>query len=90
MLSTTFESNSKHVSKVVNVYKEKSFTQYINDLRIEFAINQLQVNNKLRKYTVQALALEFGFNNAESFSTAFYKKTGIKPTYFIKELDSST
>ncbi|RYJ39601.1 Response regulator receiver protein [Flavobacterium anhuiense] len=78
------------MSKVVNVYKEKSFTQYINDLRIEFAINQLQVNNKLRKYTVQALALEFGFNNAESFSTAFYKKTGIKPTYFIKELDSST
>lgn len=90
MLSTTFETNSKYISKIVNVYKEKSFTQYINDLRIEFAINQLQVNNKLRKYTIQALALEFGFNNAESFSTAFYKKTGIKPTYFIKELDSST
>lgn len=88
ILSTTFETNSKYVSKIVNVYKEKSFTQYINDLRIEFAITQLQVNIKLRKYTIQALALEFGFNNAESFSTAFYKKTGIKPTYFIKELDS--
>ncbi|UWY30096.1 AraC family transcriptional regulator [Flavobacterium sp. TR2] len=89
-LSGTFETNSKYVSKIVNVYKEKTFTQYLNDLRIEFAINQLQENNKLRKYTVQALALEFGFNNAESFSTAFYKKTGIKPTYFIKELDLAT
>lgn len=88
MLSTTFETNSKYVSKIVNVYKGKSFIQYINDLRIEYAISLLQENNRLRKYTIQALALEFGFNNAESFSTAFYKKTGIKPTYFIKELDS--
>jgi len=89
MLSTTFETNSKYVSKVVNVFKEKSFTQYINDLRIEYAITQLREKNRLRKYTIQALALEFGFNNAESFSTAFHKKTGIKPTYFIKELDLS-
>lgn len=87
-LSTTFETNTKYVSKIVNVYKGKSFIQYINDLRIEYTISQLQENNKLRKYTIQALALEFGFNNAESFSTAFYKKTGIKPAYFIKELDS--
>ncbi|MFD2941831.1 helix-turn-helix domain-containing protein [Flavobacterium notoginsengisoli] len=87
ILSSSFETNTKYVSKIVNVYKEKSFIQYINDLRIDHAIGQLQKNNKLRKYTVQALALEFGFNNAESFSTAFYKKTGIKPTYFIKELD---
>lgn len=90
MLSTTFETNSKYVSKIVNIYKGKSFTQYVNDLRIEYAISQLQQNSKLRKYTVQALAIEFGFNNAESFSTAFHKKTGIKPTYFIKEIDSTT
>lgn len=89
MLSTTFDTNSKYVSKIVNAYKEKSFIQYINDLRIQYSIVQLKENNKLRKYTIQALALEFGFNNAESFSTAFYKKTGIKPTYFIKELDSA-
>lgn len=89
ILSTTFETNSKYVSKLVNAYKGKSFTQYINDLRIEYAISQLKENSKLRKYTIQALALEFGFNNAESFSTAFYKKTGIKPTYFIKEIESA-
>jgi AraC-like DNA-binding protein len=88
MLSTTFDTNSKYVSKIVNVYKEKTFIQYINDLRIEYGITQLQENKMLRKYTIQALALEFGFNNAESFSAAFYKKTGIKPTYFIKELDN--
>jgi AraC-like DNA-binding protein len=86
ILSTTFETNSKYVSKIVNGHKGKTFIQYINDLRIEFAIAELQQNNKLRNYTIQALALEFGFNSAESFSAAFYKKTKIKPTYFIKEL----
>lgn len=89
ILSNTFETNSKYISKIVNTHKGKTFIQYINDLRIEYAIIQLQKNNKLRKYTIHALALEYGFNNAESFSAAFYKKTSIKPTYFIKELENS-
>jgi AraC-like DNA-binding protein len=85
-LSRTFETNSKYLSKIVNVCKGKSFIQYINDLRIEHAIITLKKDDKLTKYTIQALAEEFGFSSAESFSAAFYKKTGIKPTYFIKEL----
>ncbi|MNF84413.1 DNA-binding transcriptional regulator ChbR [compost metagenome] len=88
MLSTTFETNTKYVSKIVNTYKGKTFIQYINDLRIDYAIVQLQKDNKLQKYTIHALASEFGFNSAESFSAAFQKKTGIKPTYFIKELEN--
>lgn len=90
ILSGTFETNSKYVSKIVNIYKEKTFTQYLNDLRIEYAVHKLKADSKLRKYTIQALALEFGFNNAESFSSAFYKKTGLKPTYFIKKVDLET
>nr|WP_315149010.1 helix-turn-helix domain-containing protein [uncultured Flavobacterium sp.] len=89
ILSNTFETNSKYISKIVNTYKGKTFIQYVNDLRIEYAIIQLQKDRKLRKYTIHALALEYGFNNAESFSAAFYKKTSIKPTYFIKELEKS-
>lgn len=88
-LSDAFDTNNKYVSKIVNMYKEKTFIQYINDLRIEHALNLLKEDKKLRKYTIQALSLEFGFNNAESFSTAFYKKTGIKPAYFIKQLEES-
>lgn len=86
-LSDTFETNSKYISKVVNTYKEKTFIKYINDLRIEYALQSLKEDKKLQKYTIQAMAIEFGFNNAESFSTAFYKKSGIKPVYFIKQLE---
>lgn len=88
-LSDDFETNSKYLSKVVNEYKSKTFINYINDLRIDYAIIDLQQNKTARKYTLQALAIEYGFNNAESFSTAFSKKTGLKPSYFIKELENN-
>ncbi|RZJ52477.1 MAG: AraC family transcriptional regulator [Flavobacterium sp.] len=88
-LSDVFETNNKYVSKIVNVYKEKTFIQYINDLRIDYALTSLKEDQRLRKYTIQALSIEFGFNNAESFSAAFHKKTGIKPTYFLKQLEET-
>ncbi|WP_394773439.1 helix-turn-helix domain-containing protein [Flavobacterium sp.] len=88
-LSSLFQTNSKYLSKIVNNYRSKTFIQYINDLRIEYAIENLKNDSKLRKYTIQALALEFGFNSAESFSAAFFKKSGIKPTYFIKQINNS-
>ncbi|WP_300568339.1 helix-turn-helix domain-containing protein [Flavobacterium sp.] len=88
-LSKEFDTNNKYLSRIVNEFKNKTFIQYINDLRIDYAIEIIKNNNIFRKYTIQALALEFGFNNAESFSAAFYKKTGIKPTFFIKELENS-
>ncbi|KAF2516660.1 helix-turn-helix domain-containing protein [Flavobacterium foetidum] len=89
-VSDNFKTNSKYISKVVNTYKEKSFTQYVNDLRIEHAVKSIKEDHKLRKYTIQALSIEFGFNNAESFSTAFYKKAGIKPAYYIKQLEKNS
>ena len=81
-------TNTKYLSKVINENKGKTFVSYINDLRVEYAIAQLQLQPKLRNFTMQALANEFGFNSAESFSSAFYKKHKIKPTYFIKELEN--
>ncbi len=85
-VATSLNTNSKYLSKIINEYKGKSFVQYINDFRIEYAVVALKKDYKLRNYTMQALATEFGFNTAESFSMTFYKKNGIKPSYFIKEL----
>ncbi len=86
-LAKSFGSNASYLSKVVNTFKEKNFTSYINDLRIDFVVNKLREDRIFRKYTVKAIAQEIGFNNAEAFAKAFYKKTGIYPSYFIKELE---
>ncbi|WP_405208163.1 helix-turn-helix domain-containing protein [Aquimarina sp. LLG6339-5] len=87
-LAKSFNSNSSYLSKVINTVKEKNFTNYINDLRVDFAINKLKEDSIFRKYTIKAIAKEIGFNNSEAFSKAFYKKTGIYPSYFIKELNT--
>ncbi len=88
-LATTFETNSKYVSIVINAKKQKSFSNYINDLRIDHAVAELKNNKEMRKYTIAAIAEEVGFNTSESFSKAFFKRTGIKPSYFMKELSLS-
>ncbi len=86
-LAKSFGSNASYLSKVVNTFKEKNFTSYINDLRIDFVVTKLREDRIFRKYTVKAIAQDIGFNNAEAFAKAFYKKTGIYPSYFIKELE---
>lgn len=85
-LAKELETNTKYLSEVINVEKKFNFTAYINQLRIQYAINELNQNPKLRKYTISALAKEFGFSSARSFSDAFFKQTGIKPSYYLSQL----
>ncbi len=86
-LSKKLNTNSNYLSKIINHSKKSSFTNYIYNLRINYAIDQMQKNPLFKKYTIKAIAQEVGFNNAETFSKAFYKSTGIKPSYFMKELE---
>jgi AraC-like DNA-binding protein len=85
-LSIDFETNIRYISKIINDYKGKSVVTYLNDLRIDNAVMSLKEDKDLKKYTIQVLAKEFGFNNAEAFALAFQKRTGLKPSFFIKEL----
>jgi len=85
-MAKNFSTNSTYLSKVINLKKDKNFSQYINDLRIDYSIQLLESNPKFRKYTIKAIAGECGFKSAESFSKGFYKKHGIYPSYFLKQL----
>ncbi|WP_074409546.1 AraC family transcriptional regulator [Aquimarina megaterium] len=88
-LSKRFETNSKYLSKIINTYKNKNFSLYINDLRISHSVEKLKSDKRFRKYTIEATAAEVGFNTTQAFSKAFYKKTGIYPSYFIKNLEKT-
>lgn len=88
ILAKQFNTNSNYLSKIINKNKQKSFSQYLIDLRIDYIIVELKNNKKLRSYTIQAIAEEIGFNKAESFSRAFKKKTGLNPSYFIKNIEN--
>lgn len=86
-LAVEFNTNTNYLSKIVNYYKKQNFTTYINNLRIDYMVNQLKTNKTYRNYTIKALSREVGFKSAESFSKAFNKRTSIKPSFFIAELE---
>jgi AraC-like DNA-binding protein/TolA-binding protein len=85
-LSKQFNTNTAYLSKVVNEEKGVNFSTYINGLRIDYAIKKMQEDQLHLSHTIEGIAKEVGFNTAESFSKAFFAKTGIKPSYFIREL----
>ncbi len=89
-LADDMETNIKYLSRVINHYKNKTFTNYLNELRISYAVEELKRNSTLRKFTIKAIAQEMGYNSAETFSNAFYKQVKIKPSYFVKSLNNKT
>lgn len=85
-LAKKMHTNSSYLSRVVNHHKMKSFSQYLNDLRIDYAVLKIKTDSVFRRYTVEAIASECGYNTAASFSRSFYKKTGIYPSFMIAEI----
>lgn len=85
-LSKEFETNTKYLSELIKTYKNKNFNQYLNELKIDHLIRELNNNDKLLNTKVSYLAGDFGFNSHSSFSTVFTQYIGKSPSEFIKEL----
>lgn len=85
-LAKDFNTNRDYLSKSVNELKGKNFPQYLNELRINYIVEELQRNEKLRKHTIASIANDIGYNSSESFANAFKKITGTLPSYYMKLL----
>ena len=88
-LAKQLDTNSSYLSKIINIHKGKNFANYVNDLRIDYCIEKLKTDKKFRLYAVKYIGEEVGFNSVQSFSRAFYRRTGIYPSYFIKNIQKS-
>ncbi|MFC6268928.1 helix-turn-helix domain-containing protein [Frigoriflavimonas asaccharolytica] len=84
-LSEDFGTNYVYLSKIVNVYRGNNFNIYINDLRLEYAIELLK-EKKYLYLDIKELAAISGFSTPNSFSSNFVRKFKMKPSYFIKLL----
>ena len=89
-LAKKIKTNSSYLSKVVNTYKEKSFPNYLNDLRIDYALIRLLNDKKFRSYNFSVIASDLGYNNEQAFANAFKKRTGTTLSTYLKEIDSSS
>lgn len=82
-LSTVLCSNKTYVSNSINKCTGKSFTEYVNGLRIEYAKSLLL--DKSRNLTMTEISEEAGFTHETSFYRNFKSITGKTPMEWTKE-----
>lgn len=81
-------TNTTYLSQTINKYMKKSFSEYTNELRINYILKELSENKKIRSYTTQALADLVGYKSGISFARTFKEKTGVTPFQYIEKLNS--
>ena len=83
MLSNETHIPLHHLSAFINKYHKMNFNDFINEYRILFCIDKFFKKEwKFKK--LEAIAEEAGFNNRNTFTTAFKKATGLNPSEFLK------
>ncbi|MCL1680600.1 helix-turn-helix domain-containing protein [Elizabethkingia miricola] len=86
-LSKQIKTNTTYLSDVINTHKGKNFATYLNDLRIDYALDKLVKDKKFRSYKLVVIAEELGYNNEQAFAIAFKRKTGTTLSIYIKEIE---
>ncbi|MEP2277787.1 helix-turn-helix domain-containing protein [Maribacter sp.] len=84
------KTNTSYLSTVINTHLGITFSAFVNEIRINYIINELKINKQLRSYSVKAIAEEIGYKSADSFSKYFKQNTGLSPSSFIKKLNKES
>ncbi|MGC4041152.1 MAG: helix-turn-helix domain-containing protein [Flavobacterium sp.] len=79
-------TNTAYLSQYFNQVMQKSFSEYTQELRINYVLQKLHDNRQFSNYTLQAIAEEVGYKDATTFVRVFKKQTGLSPNYYIEEL----
>ena len=82
-LSNQLHVSTQVLSMVINQKSGKNFNAFINQHRVEEAIQLLQ-DNQYKNQNISAIAFEAGFNSISSFNTAFKKHTDTTPAQYRK------
>lgn len=88
-LSADLALPAQYLSEVINHRHGKNFNDFINQYRVEHCL-QLMQQKEHEKITLAYLAKNCGFNNRNTFTTAFKKVTGQTPSEYIKSMQFDT
>ncbi|MBA4134013.1 MAG: hypothetical protein C0525_04725 [Flavobacterium sp.] len=81
-------TNTAYLSQYFNQVMQKSFSEYTQELRIHYVLQKLVDAPYFRKYTLQAIAEEVGYKDANTLVRVFKKQTGLSPNYYIEKLEN--
>lgn len=85
-MAVYLDTNVHYVSDIILYHKRKNFTRYVNDLKVDYIIDQLKTDKHKRMFTHDALAKEAGFGTTQSFVIAFKARTTLSPNYFSEKI----
>jgi AraC-like DNA-binding protein len=74
-----------YLSGFINKYYKMNFNDFINEYRVIFSIDKLLKKEWMYK-KLETIANESGFNNRNTFISAFKKVTGVLPSEFLKDI----
>jgi YesN/AraC family two-component response regulator len=84
-MATDIQVPSYQLSAFLNNVLKTNFSDYLNKFRIEYC-ESLMKDKTHRLTNFKQLASECGFNNRNTFTTAFKKFTGKTPSDYVKKL----
>lgn len=86
MLAKKLKTNTKYLSEVIHIHKNKNFNNYINELRINYIIDLMTTDRKYLNYKVSYLAETCGYSSHSAFSAVFKSITKLTPKQFVSFL----
>jgi len=82
-------TNTAYLSQYFNQVMQKTFSEYTQELRIQYVLQKLVDAPYFRKYTLQAIAEEVGYKDAKTFVRVFKKQTNLSPNYYIEKSENT-
>ena len=82
-MAMQIEIPQHHLNYFFNTILDKKFTDWRNNLRIEFSKSLLE-KDITKEITIEALALKSGFASQTTFNRAFKNYLGVTPSQFIR------
>lgn len=78
-LAEKLGTNRSSLSSCINTYSKNNFNQWINNYRIEYAMERIMCSDNLR-----ALSVEAGFKSYGTFCSSFKERFHCTPSEYVK------
>jgi len=85
-LSKQFQTNTKYLSEIIKIHRNKQFNNYLNELRIDYIVNRLLTEPQYINTKIGYLASDCGFASHSTFTTIFTQIMDESPSIYIKKL----
>lgn len=83
-MASRLQTSRHHLSQIINERIQKTYGDYINELRLEEACRRLSDPANLR-YTIASIALDSGFSAVSSFNDSFKKQFQVTPSQYREQ-----